>query len=157
MDHANILLHHYSTYSHCYMGNLCLKVLSWRIKYHSCCPPQEKIRSKSYLNPSSNLMALFQTIYYCICTSHNLPSYCKCLKSYCNSKSLAPLESKMSTPQSLLLLIMIQWMVKNVRSQWLTTWQESTYRWKRWSSFQNIKDQQRIIHQHFQVAPLILT
>ena len=127
MDYANILLHYYSAYFHCYMGNLCWKMFSWRIKNHSCCPPQEKIRSKSYLNTSSNSMALFQAAYCYIFTSHNLPNWCKGLKSYCISKSLAPLGSKMSTTQSLLLLIITQWMVKSARSQWLTTWQESTY------------------------------
>ena len=139
------------------MGNLCWKMFSWRIKDHSCCHPQAKIISKSYLSPSSNLMALFQSTYCCIFTLHNLTSYCKGLKSYYFSKSLAPLGSKMSTTQSLLLLIITQWMVKNARSQWPTTWQESTYRWERWSSLQTIQVQQRIIYQHCQVAPLNLT
>ena len=96
-DHANILLHYYSAYFHCYMGNLCWKMFSWRIKDHSCCHSQAKIRSKSYLNTSSNSMALFQATYCCIFTSRNLPSCCKGLKSYCISKSFAPLGSKMST------------------------------------------------------------
>ena len=107
---CQLLLHHYSTNFYCYMGNLCWKMFSWRIKEHSCCPPQVRIRSKSYLNPSSNSIGLFQTNYCCIFTSHNLPSCCKGLKHYYTSKSLAPLESNlmnMSTPPSLLLLIMI--------------------------------------------------
>ena len=127
-NHANILLHYYSAYSHCYMGNLFWKMFSWRIKDHSCCPPQAKIKSKSYLNTSSNSMALFQATYCCIFTSHNLPNCYKGLKSYCINKSLTPLGSKMSTPQSLLLLIITQQMVKSARSQWPTTWQEYTYR-----------------------------
>ena len=67
------------------------------LKDHSCCPSQEKIKSKSYLNTSSNSMALFQATYCCIFTSRNLLSCCKGLKSYCISKSFAPLGSKMST------------------------------------------------------------
>ena len=137
-DHANILLHYYSAYFHCYMGNLCWKMFSWRIKDHSCCHSQAKIRSKSYLNTSSNSMALFQATYCCIFTSRNLPSCCKGLKSYCISKSFASLGSKMSTTLSLLLLIITQRMVKSARSQWPTTWQEYTYRWKKWSSLQTI-------------------
>ena len=84
-------------------------------------PPQAKIRSKAYLNTPSNSMALFQTTYYCIFTSSNLPNCCKGLKSYCINKSLAPLGSNMSTTQSLLLLIITQRMVKNATSQWPMT------------------------------------
>ena len=95
------LLHHSSTKFHCYIGNHCWKMFSWRIKDHFCCPPQAKIKSISYLNTSSNSMTLFQTTDCCIFTSHNLPSCCKGLKGYCISKSLTLPESKfmkISTP-----------------------------------------------------------